>query len=120
MMTFPRGWRRPLAHLVGGLALPLALALESPAQTSDPAAAAQSAAPAPAGKLSLAEAVQLALGQQPNVRAAQASLAAAEAARHGVYRLPTFPLLPSAREVPVRRKQADIGLTVAHAALEQA
>jgi outer membrane protein TolC len=62
--------------------------------------------------------VQLALGNQPAIAAQRASLAAAEDNSRGLNNLhiPTF----IARELPIRRRQACLGITVAAAGVDQA
>jgi outer membrane protein TolC len=68
--------------------------------------------------LTLADCIRIALEQQPAIRAGQASLASADASRRAVenLRIPDF----IARELPYRRQQAALGVSVAAAGLEQA
>src|SRR5262245_52224503 len=119
MTILARGWRRFAVQLVGGLTLPLALVLEAPAQAPETPAGSKEVAAAPAAALSLSDCIRVALEQQPTLTANRATLESAEAARHGLYRLPSIPLLPSAKELPIRRKQADVGVGIAHAVLTQ-
>jgi outer membrane protein TolC len=116
-------WQRVGA--AGGVGLPLLLTLalcpaeahaagEAPAQ-APPAAG---TAPVPRPVLSLAECLQLAFQRQPVLAARRASLAAAEDSARGLdnLRVPTF----LARDLPVRRKQAALGVTAAAVGLDQA
>jgi outer membrane protein TolC len=125
MIDLPRVWRLPFRFLARG---GLALALSGPLAGTTPALAAGSGfaqesprgeAAAPAGySLSLTEAINLALQRQPAVAAQRAGLASAQNASQAVesIRIPTL----IARELPVRRQQAALGVTVAAAGLEQA
>ena len=74
-------------------------------------------APAGSGKLSLAECQALALHGHPRLAAQHASLAAAEDGSRAVDSLRLAPIV--AHEVPIRRKQASIGVGAATAALHQ-
>jgi outer membrane protein TolC len=69
-------------------------------------------------KLALAQCLDLALAQQPRIAARRASLEAAENGYQGLTAL----LAPDCLvpELPVRRSQAALGLTIARAALAQA
>ncbi len=114
-----RRWR---AQVVGGLAVPLlwpclarAQVTETPAPAEQPAA---TTTQAPAQTLTLTECLRIALDQQPAINAARASLAAAETQRRGLERLFAPPIL-SGKELPIRRKQATLGVTVAYASLSQ-
>lgn len=80
---------------------------------SAPAQAAEAAAP-----LTLAECLRIALEQQPALAAQRASLAAAEEGYRGALqvKVPVF----LARDLPLRRKQACLGVTIAAAGLNQA
>jgi outer membrane protein TolC len=69
-------------------------------------------------ELSLEECIALALQKQPNLLAARASLANAEAGLRALNAL-RFPAT-LARELPVRRAQACVGIQAAVAALDQA
>jgi outer membrane protein TolC len=76
------------------------------------------AAPAPAPVFSLADCVNLALARQPGLAAQRASLAAAADNSRAVDNLRVPTLL--ARDLPIRRRQACLGVTVAAAGLNQA
>jgi outer membrane protein TolC len=70
------------------------------------------------GTLNLAECLALAGQRQPRIAAQRASLAAAEDGRRALEALSIPALLD--REIPVRRRQAALGVTAATAALDQA
>ncbi|HMF17016.1 MAG TPA: hypothetical protein VKE98_07410, partial [Gemmataceae bacterium] len=70
-------------------------------------------------ELSLDGCIQLGLANQPAVSAAQSSLDAAEWAAHGLRNLPRVAGLLS-HDLPYRRQQACLGVTIAQAALDQA
>jgi outer membrane protein TolC len=108
---------------VGSLAFPFLLALSPAAcageiisqlsvQTDPPAATPQSAA------LDLAQCVQLALERQPSIAANRESLAAAATGSQALesLRVPRF----LARDLPIRRQQASLGVSIAAAGVEQA
>jgi outer membrane protein TolC len=121
-MKLARWWRQP-ARFCGGLALSLLLpALGAAAEKEmlpppkDPPAEIK---PLPTKTLSLAECLALAFENQPNLAAARASLAAAQQAAVCLDKLHPVPLAPGSRELPVRRKQAHLGATIASAALLQ-
>lgn len=108
-------------RLLGGLSLSGSLALVGPvlahdagAEPATPAASAVAATP-----LSLADCLRIADAQQPALAAHRASLAAAQAQSRGLQRLhaPTFLI---AKDLPIRRKQACRGVTIAEAGLDQA
>ena len=113
-------WRGQAARLARGLAAPALLALAGPARADDARVpdALPAVAPAAAPVLNLSACRQIALEKQPAVAAARASLAAAAARSEAVDRLhvPTF----LARDLPVRRRQAALGVQSAQAALAQA
>src|SRR6185369_175781 len=67
--------------------------------------------------LTLAESLHLALQRQPRLAAAQASLASAEDASRALEALKIPPVI--ARELPVRRQQAALGVNAASAGLER-
>src|SRR5262249_34094284 len=75
------------------------------------------ATPAPVPVYALAECLHLALERQPAIAAQRASLGAAQNASQAVenLRIPTL----IARELPYRRQQACLGVTIAAAALDQ-
>lgn len=115
-----RSWRRLRAHLAGGLAVPLLLPLFGETRAADtlPDTTAPAVAPAEVRTLTLQECLDLALSQQPALTAQRASLASAATASRALeaLRVPTF----LARDLPVRRKQAALGVSVAAAGLDQA
>src|SRR5262249_37679528 len=78
----------------------------------------QAMVPAPAGSLTLAHCIHIALDRQPALAAQRASLAAAEDNQRAVenIRIPTL----IARELPYRRHQAALGVQAAAAGLQQA
>jgi outer membrane protein TolC len=87
---------------------------ESPALAPAPAVA----APAAPHVLTLCEAVHVALDRQPALAASRASLTAAETQVEGLekLRIPAF----ISRQLPIRREQASLGVTIASAGLQQA
>jgi outer membrane protein TolC len=83
--------------------------------------AAPVAAPLPAPQasaLTLADCIQIALDTQPALKAAHASLGAAESGREALDHLRIIGLV--SREIPVRRKQAALGVGAAAAGVSQA
>jgi outer membrane protein TolC len=112
--------RLPL-RLATGLGLPLIFTLPALAQTEPvtdvPAEINPIVTPAQVPTLGLAECVQLALQRQPALAASRASLAAAQQGLRGVnnLRVPTF----IARDLPIRRRQACLGVNAAAAAVHQ-
>jgi outer membrane protein TolC len=96
-------------------AAPALIALE---QSAPAAQSATIPAPATAPSYTLSQCIGIALDQQPTITAQRASLAAAEAGRRGLQdiRVPTF----LARDLPIRRQQAALGVGIAAATLEQA
>jgi outer membrane protein TolC len=109
-----------VARLWLSLTLGLAAPLTGPAlgRAADPAKPGQPPASQPVAAprlLVLTDAVQLAVAQHPRVVAARASLAAAEDGKQALDALhvPTF----LDRELPVRRRQADLGVAAAQAEL---
>jgi outer membrane protein TolC len=102
---------RHVAKLILPLVLSLAGVCRSADAESEPAAAAPTT-------LDLAECLQLARERQPRLAAQRASLAAAEDGRRAVENL-RFPATLDP-EIPVRRKQAELGVAAAAAALDQA
>jgi outer membrane protein TolC len=107
------------------LLLPL-LALSAPkawAQANDHSRppATKDAAPlaaAPAPTLSLAECIQTGLEHQPRIAAERASLAAAEDGKRAIDNLRLVAIVD--HEIPIRRKQAALGVTAAAAGLDLA
>jgi outer membrane protein TolC len=75
------------------------------------------AAAAPPTRLSLAECLRIAIDNQPALAGHRASLAAAEAQSEGLHKIP----VPSfvSKELCIRRQQADMGVTIASAGLDQ-
>ncbi len=117
----PRNWPSLPARLVGGIGiclLPLAGAAHADNDASNNPAPAPAVAPAVAAPLTLAECLQIAAERQPNLAAGRATLASAQDNARGLDRLrvPTF----LARDLPVRRKQAHLGVDIAAAGLDQA
>lgn len=88
------------------------------AGAAEPPPAEQVAAPVPVQVLDLATCRRIALERQPSLAAAQASLDAAAARAQALCRLHAIPILAS--DLPIRRQQADLGVSGAAAALEQA
>ncbi|MFQ3592000.1 MAG: TolC family protein [Gemmataceae bacterium] len=125
-----------LPRLLGGLVLPGLLSVcargadAPPSHLTPPPLSAGSAGVLPAGPhattptpirlepLSLSKAQQLALERSSHVRAAGASLTAAVVRRDAInsLRVPTF----VARDLPVRKQQSDLGVSVAQANLHLA
>lgn len=116
-----RWWRKPVCVL-GGAALWFALPLaQASAQEQLPA---PKEPPAEVKGLSiktvtLPEALRLAMENQPNLAAARASLAAAATSKNCLDKLHVPPLFPGSKELPVRRKQACLGVAIAQANLTQ-
>ncbi len=99
------------------LSLTVSLALAPPGSAAQPASGTGSQAPAPAASaptLNLAECLEWAHQRQPRLAVARASLAAAQDGKRALdaLRVPTL-LVP---ELPVRRRQAALGVTAAAAA----
>jgi outer membrane protein TolC len=130
-MTSTSWLRRPVWLGRAGLALALtscvalpgaALAQEAspPAPLEEEEIAAQPAErlAAPAPKLGLEECISLALANQPALAAAQASLDAAVIGERALNNLRFGRLL--APDLPVRKEQACLGVTIASAGLQQA
>jgi outer membrane protein TolC len=88
-----------------------------PAQEKLPALAAPVAAAA--APLTLDDCIHLAFERQPALSAARASLAAAEDGRHALDNLPIYARCMT-RELPFRKQQACLGVTIASAQLLQA
>jgi outer membrane protein TolC len=114
-------WRKYRSRVLGGLAVPLCFsvlggggtAAEPPPLVTPPAAA----APAAVVTLDLAACRGIALEKQPALAAAQASLAAAEARKRGLDQVIVGRLL--APDLPIRRQQACLSVTIAQAAVKQ-
>src|SRR5207249_4720114 len=130
--------RWPQLRVLGSLALPLLLPLgtalgaeQRPVQAVPALISAQPALPAvtpspngdttitqvAAPTYTLADCIQIALSRQPAMNAARSSLAAAQTGYCALanLRVPTF-LAP---DLPFRRQQACIGISIASAALDQ-
>ena len=110
-------WRR-YARVLGGLAAPVLLSFTPHALAAPPAPAPVMAAPANVQVFDLRTARQVAVERQPSVAAARASLAAAQAKASALDHLGLAGLL--ARDLPVRKKQAALGVTIAEAEVETA
>jgi outer membrane protein TolC len=121
-MGTARSWLRLLrSRFIGGLALPLLLPLTFDADARGegccaPACGASCAA-CPTEPLHLGDALSIALNQQPNIAAARASLASAAAGRDALYNLRLIGRI--SREIPIRREQADLGVSAASIALDR-
>lgn len=124
-MNHRTGWRRRF-RIVGGVAVsvltacPLGQAQTSPA-AAKPLRLAGTAvvrASSDVRALSLAECIHLALEQQPALAAHRASLAAAETGRRALEKMHLASLM--ARDLPIRKEQAALGVTIASAGLNQA
>jgi outer membrane protein TolC len=115
-----RSWRGRVAKWAGVATCTFPLigtgALLAQTESAPPKTAATSPHAAPA--LTLAECMRIALQQQPALAAQRASLAAAEEGYQGAEELhvPVF----LARDLPIRRQQAGLGVTIAVAGLNQA
>jgi outer membrane protein TolC len=107
---------------VGSLAVLFVITFETRALAgqAQPAQVESTAAPATSSvaPLTLNDCLRIAVEQQPALAARRASLAAAEEGYRGALELciPTF----LARDLPIRRQQACLGVTIAQASLSQA
>ena len=109
-------WKRSLATLAVAAGCSLAGWAQEPPKlpaSGDAAPAAKSAAKV----LNLDEAISLALARQPAVAAARASLASAQTAREVAY-TPIAGILGGS-QICIRRQQADLGVAIAVANIEQ-
>jgi outer membrane protein TolC len=124
MSTMLARWWRVPARFCGGIALSILLPALSPAAEKEmllPPKEPGVAVNAPTIKtLTLGECLALALQNQPNLTAARAHLASAQTASACLEKLHAIPLAPGSRELPIRRHQATLGVTIADAALTQA
>lgn len=113
-------WRRRTARLLVGALAPAAFVFPRAVSADEAIVVAPRAVVAPASSpaLSLASCRQIALEKQPALAAARASLAAAVARSEAVEHLRFAALL--SRDIPIRRKQAALGVQIAQAALAQA
>jgi outer membrane protein TolC len=119
-------WRRFHGHLLGSLAVPGLLAITAeilertngsePAPLSPPAVVTP-VVPAGVPVLDLKSCKALALVRQPAIAAAQASLSAAAARQHALdtIHIPRF----LARDLPTRRQQAAVGISIAQAEVQR-
>jgi outer membrane protein TolC len=113
---------RQLACLAGLAAclLPLAAYSQTPGvKTSRQVAVAPPSNPPATPTLTLADCLRIAHERQPAIQAYRASLAAAEDGSQGLQNLPRLAGL-FAKDLPVRREQACLGIEIAAARLEQA
>lgn len=114
-------WRTYRARILSGLAVPLFFCvgpLAADENRPEPSSVSVVVAPAPTASLGLVDCRRLALERQPTLAAFRASLAAAEARARGVDHLWVTGLL--SRDLPIRRQQACISVSIAQAALRQA
>jgi outer membrane protein TolC len=110
-------WGKAALRVLVGFAAPVVISLGS-VHAAEPAPAVASAAANPSPALDLQACRQIALEHQPALAAAQARLAAAVARSEAVDHLRLAALL--SRDIPVRRKQASLGIQVGQAALSRA
>ncbi len=112
-------WRRWGLHLVGGVAAPALLALAGGSPAAEPAPPPTPVLAAPAAPaLDLAACRQIAFEKQPTLTALRASLAAAGSRLEALEHLRLAALIQ--RDLPIRRKQAAVGVQINQAALTQA
>jgi hypothetical protein len=110
-------WKRHAARLLTGVAAPVIFSLGT-VQAADPTLAPALTAVAPATALDLRACRQLAMEHQPALAAARARLSSAVARSEAVDHLRLAALL--SRDIPVRRKQAALGVQAGQAALAHA
>lgn len=110
-MEKPTRRSREWAVLSGGLASCLLLAVGSGSMTAQ-------TPPAAVQPLALSDCLRIAIEQQPALAAQRASLASAQDGYRGLQDLCVPVIL--ARDLPIRRKQACLGITIASAGLYQA
>ncbi len=114
-------WRRR-ARILGGLAAPVLLSLVPHATAAEPPPLPAAAVTAPAAAapqvFDLHACREYAVEHQPAVAAARASLAAAQMKAEALERMRFAAVV--ARDLPIRRKQAALGVTIAQAALDAA
>ena len=121
MESHRKGWRRQAVSQTAAVLLTAVSAFSQPGWTSQPAAEGKSQQIAPAVEIrayNLAECLQLAAEHQPALAAHRASLAAAETGRRAIEQMQLASLL--ARDLPIRKKQSALGVTIASAGLAQA
>ena len=115
-------WQRR-ARLLSGLAAPVLLSIvpQAPAQEPPPPLAVPLAAPVPAAPqvFDLAACREHAVEHQPAVAAARDSLAAAQLKADAVQNIRGVAALIS-RDLPVRRQQAALGVSIAQAEVDAA
>jgi outer membrane protein TolC len=116
-------WRRWLrTGLLGGLATSFFLVSSTNAlaqeQLPDTTNAGTVTAAAPASALTLPACLQIAIEQQPALIALRASLAAANTQYQGLEKL-HFPAGLISPDLPIRRRQACLGIRIAEAGLDQ-
>jgi outer membrane protein TolC len=115
-----KGWRGRPCFTASTVVAALFACLAQPS-SADPPAADKPLRVAPATEprvLSLADCLQIALEQQPSLAAYRASLAAAETGRRALEKMALATLI--ARDLPIRKQQASLGVTIASAGLAQA
>src|SRR5262245_6586173 len=109
---------RPVRTL-GGLGLAMSLLFTAGIARAEGKGAAEAAVtPAATRSVTLAECIQIALDQQPSLAASRASLAAAETQLRALNNIPGRGLL-IARDLPIRRRQASLGIAAAEGLLTQ-
>jgi outer membrane protein TolC len=111
-------WHDALRLSLGGIVVGLLAALAGNARADTPATVPVEGAVLPTGPLTLAACRQLALQQQPSIVGARASLAAASARSAALDNLRTPTCL--APDLPIRRKQAALGIVSAEAGVVRA
>jgi hypothetical protein len=111
---------RPKPWILGALGALLFAATGSAQQTATPPVTAPVAAPVavPVTANNLDTCLALAYSRQPALAAARASLAAAESGKRGLDSIRLGGLL--SRDLPIRKEQACLGITIAAAGLQQA
>jgi outer membrane protein TolC len=117
-MTTPPRYRRGSLSPLARILLPLLVVCLA---TTTPAVRAQDPLPAPPppfpGPLTLEECVRIGLEQQPALNAARATLASAQDQLQALENLRLAALI--SRELPVRKQQAALGVSLAAAGLQQ-
>jgi outer membrane protein TolC len=121
MNDFYGCWRRIKVRVATGVAAPVLFSLGGSvfaANPPPPALPPAAAVPAQVQVLDLAACRRIALANQPSVAAARASLAAAVARSQALEHLRIPTLL--ARDLPTRRKQSQLGITIQQGVVAQA
>ena len=109
---------RPVCTL-GGLGLAISLMFTTGIARAEGKGAAESAVtPAAKRTVTLAGCIEIALGRQPSLAASRATLAAAETQLRALNNIPGRGLL-IARDLPIRRRQASLGIAAAEGLLTQ-